>query len=312
MTQLELHFLGSLSLRAALDDYFARNTEGLAEATVQEYKERAGWLLRELGEGARIDRIDYDVLDSIVRRYSATLAHVTIKRRLVFLRAVLKFAQTRGLIEKVPALPKLRDDSSPRTVIHTVEQWGIFRSYLPPGPFRRIYDLGFWTGHHTSDLFTMTRSMLDRDRPFFDESGREIWRGGFLRRNHKNRRCQPAWMNMQPELRLLVPELLADSGKVDGLITGSLWNVRRTFHMAADRATSDGLSVPRCSPIDLRRSCASMLVGRGYPPEYVRQLLGHAGEDSWTQGGRTTRPTTASRHYMQMTPALMSRGIPVR
>lgn len=305
--QLELSYWGPTTLRGAIADFMARRTDDLAEATIVDYRERAAWLLRELGELTPIASLTFGFLDDFARRFRGVIRNVTVKKRLVFLRAVLKYAHARGLLEHVPALPRLKNDGEARTTLHTVEQWQVFRSYVPPGRFRKFYDLGFWTLHHTHDLFSMERWMLAPDRPYHDEAGNELGRGCFWRRNHKNRRCQGCWVPMQPELKLLARDILFDvPAIVIQPIIGRLWNVRRTLHMAADRAMADGHDIPRISPIDLRRSGASMLSGRGYPTEAVRIILGHEGGDSRTQGGESTQPSTATRHYMRPTPALLA------
>lgn len=309
--QLELAFYGPYSVRTTIDRYMLRQSEDLAEGTMDDYRERRTWVFREIGENRDIRSITYDFLDALVRKNRGILRNTTVKRRLIFLVAAMKFARTRGLDVRIPELPRLKNDGMPRTSLHTVDQWQIYRTYLPKGPFRRFYDLGFWTLHHTQDLFSMQRWMLDPDKPVLDESGKEIARGMFWRRNQKNRRCEPCWINMQPEFALLSRELLSEVPPLrEAPIVGRLWNLRRTLHMAADRATADGYDIPRVSPIDLRRSGASMLTGRGYPVEYARIVLGHQGETSRIQGGISTRPSIATTHYLRPTPALIARGVP--
>lgn len=309
--QLELSLFGERSLRAAITHYLARHAEHISDATLLDYRDRGVWCMREFGAETDIASIDYDAMDRVVLRCRVAIREVTLKKRLTFLRAVLKFAKKRRLLVEVPDLPRLKDDGERKTAIHTVEQWQIVRELLPAGPFRRFYDLGFWTGHHTHDIFTMERWMLDPERPITDEAGKVVGRGMFLRRNHKNKRATPVWMNMQPELRLIVPALLEDVRPNEtGLVIGRLWNVRRTLHMACDRAAAAGhADIPRISPIDLRRSFASMLSGRGHAHEYIRIALGHEGPDSHIQGGVSKRPTTATRHYLQVTPALISAAV---
>lgn len=315
--QLDLPFSDGGSLHATIQAYLSRQVDGLADATISDYQERAKWLLAELGPDTPIAAITFDVLERLANRWRGVLRNVTVKRRIVFLRAAMRLAVSRGYLDKVPAIPRLRDDGQPRAQLHTVGQWEVFRTYLPPGPHRRFYDLGFWTGMHTSDLFTMRRCDLDPDRPVVDDFGAEVARGMYLRRNSKNRRSEPTWIPLQPEAIMAAREILAETPPLEGaLLVGTIWNLRRHFHAAASRCQVDGTEtgdeflrdMPAVSPIDLRRSYASMLSARHWPLELIRIALGHEGQDSRTQGGRTSKPTIALRHYMRPTPALIVQG----
>jgi hypothetical protein len=285
-------------------------TEGLAEATITDYWERATWLLQEFGEATDIAEITYDRMEAVWRKWRGVIRNVTVKKRFIVLMAALKLAHARGRLDRVPTPPDLKHDGQARTTVHTVAQWEAFREFMPPGRYRDIYDLGVWTGHHISDLFTLERWHLDPDKPVLDERGKEVARGMFWRRNAKNasgqRKVEPIWVPMEPELALLSRDILARTPPLkNALVVGKTWNVRRTLHMAADRAAAAGYEIPRCSPNDLRRSYSSMLIGRGYHAQYVRIALGHQGEFA-ADGKRVLRPTTADRHYFQVTPALLS------
>lgn len=291
--QTELAFWGPRSLRGAIADYMARRTEDLADGTLDDYEERARWLLRELGELTPIDRIGLAGLEDLARRHRGVLANVTIARRFKFLRQVLQYAHDRDLLERVPPLPRLKSDGVARQTFHTVEQWRVYRTYLPPGPFRRFYDLGFWTGGHRSDLFRFQRGYL---RP-----------GEFWRVNTKNRRCVPVWFPAEPELEALREEF-GGGARLDSPICGRLWNLRRTLHAASHRAAAEGVDIPPVAPIDLRRSFATMLTARGYPTEYVRLALGHEGEYTAGAGRLAARPSTLHRHYLRPSPELLRRS----
>jgi hypothetical protein len=310
--QLELAFSAGRDLRGAIADFMARMTDGLADGTLDDYRERSLWLLREFGEGTDIAAIDYDAIVAVVDRCRGTLKNTTMKKRLTFLVAVLKLAKKRKRLGELPDLPRLVDDSEPGHKLHTVADWNVMRTFLPSGPWRRLYDLAFWTGHHNIDLFSMQRWMLDLEREIQDEAGNVIARGAFWRRNKKVRKCKPIFVNMQPELAMACREWIDEvPSNPKALVVGKLWNTRRTLHMAADRAVAAGHeNITRISLRDLRRSFASMLTGRGYPGEYVRIMLGHEGANSRAQGGESTRPSIATRHYFRATPALISLGVP--
>lgn len=308
--QLELSLFGDRSLRSAVMSYMAMCTDGLSDATLKDYADRGAWCLREFGDLTDIATVDYDEFDRVIRRNQMTLKHVTLKKRLVFLRACLKLAKRRKLLGEVPEVPRLQDDSERKTDLHTVAQWQIARQLLPAGPFRRFYDLGFWTGHHLADLFTMERWMLDPAREVVNGAGQVVAKGMFLRRNTKNRKHKiaPVWIPMQPELKLVLPEILEGVRPNEtGLVIGRIWNVRRTLHVACDRALAAGHDIPRVSPIDLRRSFGSMMAERHYSLHFIRIALGHLGERE--PSGRTAKPTTATRHYLHATPELISSGV---
>lgn len=311
---MELAFWGGRTLRGAINTYLAQCTDGLSDATLKEYGERGDWLVRELGELMPLTDITFVRLEGLCRRFRGVLANETMKKRLRFLLLVLKYAHTRGdLVEEPPPIPRLKKDTAPRDVVHTVEQWKAFREFIPPGRFRDFYDLAFWTGQHTADLETMKVWMLDLDRPVRDEKGEEVGRGMWLRRNQKND-VEPVWLPMEPELVVIARQLLARGQLADNLVLGKGWNYRRYFHMAADRAAAAGYEIPRCSPIDLRRSFGSMLIGRERPLEYVRLALGHKGVMAPAfvaerAGPMAQRPNVATTHYIRVTPALASQGV---
>lgn len=299
--QLELSLWSPTCLRSIITDYLARQAEHIADGTLVDYQERARWLLRELGEATEASELTFVALERLADRCRGLLRNVTISKRLNFLRWCLAYAKDRELVASVPRCPRLRNDAQVRTGRHTLEQWRLFRAHVPPGRFRKLYDLGFLTGQHMPDMMSMQRWMLDPDCATFPG-----YRGAFWRRNRKYRRCVPCWMPMQPEMRLLVFELLEDVGPApDAVIVGRTWNMKRTWDMAADRAAAAGQDVPRVTPTDLRRSASSLLAERGWSLQAIRIFLGHATDDGRVMGGAgERRPSVAERHYLWPTPGL--------
>lgn len=312
--QLDLPFFGPRSVRATLDHFMAIQTDGCAEATLGDYQDRVVWLLREFGEMTDIATIGFDGLQRIVSRWKGVILNVTIKKRLALFRRALRLAQQRGLLAAVPDMPRLRNDSEDKMAFQTPEQWEVLRGYLPPqGGHRRLYDLGFWTGMRLGNLFKLRRDDFDLYRPVIDGAGTKVATGMYQRHSDKNG-VAPVWLPMQPELALVAREMLIDvPGPGPTLLVGKLWNVRRTFHAAADRAIADGhLDMTKVSPNDLRRSFATMLEGRGYLPGFVRIALGHKGgvPVDFSQTGRlAARATVLETHYLRNSPALISSGV---
>ncbi len=145
--------------------------------------------------------------------------------------------------------------------------------------------------------------MFDPEMTMRGPDGAELCKGMYWRRNHKNRRCRETWWPMEPEFRALVQAWRSEAPDAgpDDLVCGNLWGIWRML-----TTTSTRLGYPSMGPTGLRRSFASMLSAREYSGEFIRQALGHQGEDSVTQGGSSTRPTTASAHYMMTSPGLLA------
>jgi hypothetical protein len=311
--QLELAFHGRFSLRAVIGEHMSRSTVGLREATIRDYSERAEWILREFGESTDARELRLRDLEHVADKWRGIIRNVTIKKRLTFLRAALKLACEDDVITKVPALPRLQGDGERKEGFHTVEQWRAFREYLPAGPFRRFYDLAFWTGQRAADVYNTRLCDLAPDRPIVDNNGELVTRGAFFRRTQKTKkhRVPEDWVPAQPELVELSRAWLAEGGLPEDRVVPPVWNLRRAFCMAASRAIADGhTSIPSSlSPNDLRRSFTSMLWERGYDTFQVQTFLGHKGSppQGWKPGmDLADRPTMASTHYLRPTPTLMA------
>lgn len=301
--QLDLAFWPRTAVRSVLLDYLAMQVEHVAEATVCDYQDRVAWLLRVLGEGTDARAVTYDTLDTVVRRYGPKgdgLMLVTLKKRFVFLRAAYRFAAERRIIQpsEIPGLPKLRDDGERRTRFLPVERWDEFALALPPGRIRRFALCALWTGQHSLDVF---RAKLDDFKPAHAIGPRV---GAFMRRNHKNERrgVEPILFPAEPEFVEIMQRwsVECEGGPSSLLTEGRVWGLTKTFAAACDR-----MGVDRVSPIDLRRSYATMLEARGYSLPYIRIALGHIASDSRIQGGESQRPTTVERHYLRTTPEML-------
>lgn len=312
--QLDLSLWPRNCVRSVLADYVAMKSENLSADTIDDdYRWRTAWLVAVLGEATPAESVTFSVLEAVARGARGVIRDVTIKRRLVFWRAAVRYAAMRDVVPRgcVPELPPwLRDDSVRSTDYYTTHQYTTFRMALPPGPFRRFGDLGMWTGMHRRDLFDMTRAHLEPDYEWLDDAGNVLERGRWWRRNHKNRRCAPAWMPMEPELHGLAVEWLREPGHADQRLVGHLDNLSRVFQAAAVRA-----DLPTVRPnLGLRASHATMLMTRDHSYEYVRQVLGHVGEvsaiardDGSTAATTAKRPSILTRHYLRTSPELLAR-----
>lgn len=298
--QLELEYYPRDCVRGVLRDYVAMRAETCTAETIEnDYRWRVDWLLQVFGEMTPALAIGYDAMERAARAGRAVLLKdVTTRKRLTFWCAAVEYAAMRGVpVMPAPVPPWLKNDATRYEDFYTPVQFAAFRMALPPGRFRALGDLGMWTGMHRLDLFAMEPDHLE---PAYDWGGGR--RGRWLRKNHKNRKCSPAWMPMEPELRALCPELL------ELLPIRGLNNVARAFQTAAARA-----ELPAVRPnLGLRASHSTLLMARGYAYEYVRQVLGHEGEMYRGASGRAAtakRATTLTRHYLRTSPDLLRGGM---
>lgn len=312
--QLELRLWPRDCLWSCFDDYFkSREMLGVAEATLEDYGIRAAWLLKKLGPRTLLGSITFEQLEELARKHGpdgdGSLLYATIAQRFKFLRQAMNYAAKRRVLAKAELLDRVE---LPKDVVHkkpvpSVAKFAEFRLALPPGRFRWLADLFFWTGHHNHDAWTFEWSMLDPDYEW--KAGEKLLAvGRYWRRVHKTHRCEPCWIPMEPEFRTAVLELFADNPdrRPERLVTGRVWNLRRTFNAACDRA-----ALPRYTPIRLRAGFARMLRSR-YDREYVRIAMGHEAHDSKTEGGKTTRVQVTERHYLGPSDDLFIAGLQSR
>lgn len=312
--QLDLSLWPRNCVRSVLADYVNMKAESLASETVDDdYRWRTAWLVDVLGEATPAESVTFAVLEDAARRARGVVRDVTIKRRLVFWRAAVKYAAMREVVPRgcVPELPPwLRDDSVRCTDYYTTGQFAAFRMALPPGPYRRFADSGMWTGMHRRDLFDAVCAHFEPDYEWRADDGAVMVLGRWWRRNHKNKRCAGAWMPMEPELRALAVEWLRELGHPEARVCGHLNNLSRVFQAAAIRADL----APVRPNLGLRASHATMLMARDHSYEYVRQVLGHVGEvgsiardDGSTAATTAKRPSMLSAHYLRPSPELFTR-----
>lgn len=217
---------------------------------------------------------------------------VTVKKRLVTLKMALTEGVKRGALDAVCPWPQTPSDATPRERYLTVDDYRRLRAVLPER-WRLWVDLGVYTGQHTSDLDTMTWGMVDLGGGPGNEPGRG--QAFHLRRNTKNK-ARPAWVVMPAELRhnlTVARRTIAPSPHPDGCIVGRWHNARALLRRACIR-----LGIPRVSPIDFRRTCATWWVERGGPKEALRKYLGHSGNSAMVE-----------RHYSQITPEMLEGGV---
>lgn len=312
-SQLDLCLWPQTTVRGCLDAYLHVVCAKLANATLGDYQDRADWICRALGEATPLSRVTYQDVEAMVKRYGpsgAGLKLVTLRKRIRMFRAALGLQLDRGNIDRLWKMPRqLHDDGQRGQDFYTVAEFGRFIAEVPDGRYRRFFQLGFWTGHHSYDVKRVSRGTLDPEYAWRDETGAQIRAGAYRRRNHKNRRCVEVWFPMEPEFRSISAEWLSDHSEWSdrSAIVGKVAGVSKAAKQAADKAGLHYVTPNR----GLRRSFATMLASRGYDTEYIRQAMAHEGR-VWVQRenesghgtqasprAETGRPTTDTAHYMR-------------
>jgi len=315
--QLDLCLWPRGTVQEVLSAYFRSLPSTLSEHSIADYRTREGWLMRVLGPATDVPEITVETLARLARIHGPDgnpgegdgLMYVTITKRLEYLRAACEYAAARKVLRRddVPVVPSLPDDGRRLQRALTLGEFRKLELALPDR-FRRFAVLGYYTGQHSQDLFTMTHGMLDPDFTWLDDDGSELWRGRFWRRNHKVPDCEPMWLPMERCLRDAAKEWRRKPVAADALIVGRLWALKKNFDHACDAA-----GIERATPNrDMRRSFASMLLARGYSAEYARQALGHLGpvqvDDEGHYAG-AAKSTIGTQHYFRMTEDLIRREL---
>lgn len=314
--QLDLSLWPRGTVQEVLAAYF-RSLVGLSEHSIGDYRTREGWLMRVLGPATDVAEITVETLARIARIHGPDgsqgegdgLMYVTITKRFKYLRSACEYAAARKVLRRddVPTVPNLPDDGRRLQRALTLGEFRKLELALPDR-FRRFAVLGYFTGQHSHDIFTMTHGMLDPDFTWVDDDGSKLWRGRFWRRNHKVPDCEPMWLPMEVELWEAVKTWRRRPVAADALVVGRLWALKRNFDHGCDAA-----GIERATPNrDMRRSFASMLLARGYGAEYVRQALGHLGpvrvDDEGKYAG-AAKSTVGTQHYFRMTEDLIRREL---
>lgn len=290
---------GAVTLQEALGWLFRPGIRKRSEATIAMHRKHARWLLAFFGNRAIADfegTAGYRLLLEYVEIEGPGGRNVkctSIAKRLCTLRLALREGERRGHFAKMPPWPELAADAEPRTRYLSFDEYQRLRPLMPPREMLWI-DLAVWTGQHNADVNTMTWGMVDlgggAGAP--PAEGPAFW----LRRNTKNR-ARDQWLPMPDELRaILTTAWHATKGPgPEALIVGE--PSYRNFLTKIARACWK-LGIPRFSPIDLRRTCATWWVDRAGPKDALRAWLGHSHNSAMVE-----------KHYSQVTPLMLNEGV---
>lgn len=231
-----------------------------AAGTIQMYEQKAKRIAKTFGD-PYVNDITLDSLEAYIKtRLSDDEAHGgaakhTVQKEMIVFRRALKYANRRGVLSVMPALPDFAPEYKPRETWLTEAQFAALQSELEP--FRRL-----WTG-----LAALAGGSAG-------EVERVDWKetkmtAGVLRMPGTKRETRDRWVPISPSLYALLDDVAPK--RRTGLVVQPWGNVRRDLHAACDRA-----GVPRVSPNDLRRTFASWLVQSGVDLFTVSKLMGHS------------------------------------
>jgi len=267
-------------LRAALNHLLAHGLEG-ADATRKMHACHARYLLAAFGDVPLSD-VTYPKLRAYYQDEQARgRSRETCRKRLSTLHMALEEAVRMGWMEKLPPWVVIKGDSKPRNLFWTLTQWEAAHLACDDDDLATWVALGFWTGMHSSDL--------DRCRWQDVDLVRRTW----IRRNTKSK-AQPFELPMPDRLWNVLKErkdhLLPHPR--DLVAARRMGNPNRALKALAMRA-----DVPAISPIDLRRSCETLLAERGTAELFQTTWLG------------LKSPRMLWRHYMRITQPTIDAGI---
>lgn len=267
-------------LKEALEWTIRNESLDWAPATLQAHEDHMGWLLGYFGD-CLLEEITYERLAEYKQKEGPTgrgLKVITLKKRLVLLRMALQDAVRRGIIEKVPPWPKLKNDARPGTRCPSLAEIDQVRQVIDVDKHRLWQDIAYWTGMRKSDVSRTRWRHFSFDGDMF------------VRRSTKT--------HAQAELFPLDPAL-----KESLLYYKELWRPQPMDYCAGMWDASHGLArycrragVEVYGPNDLRRARESHLIAAGANPTFVELLLCHG-------------PAVAKKHYRRTTPELLAEGV---
>jgi integrase len=237
--------------------------------TVHFYETKAGHLVRLLETGADgayapflLAGLQARHVDAYISRRRAEKAHeATIAKELVTLRAALKLAVRAGLWLGNPAavLPiGFAPEYRPRDRFLTPDELAKLLGALLPDQAARV---AFIVG--TSACWGESCRALRADVA-------EDLSTVFIRGTKRSTRLRTVPI-VGETARSLLEYALTHAAGADGLLFRPWTNVRRDLHAACD-----AVKIRRCSPNDLRRTCATWLRAAGVSPELIAPVMGHA------------------------------------
>jgi integrase len=261
-----------------------------SHATVIFYRQKAGHLVRVFETDAQGNYVPFllkclearHVDAYISQRRAEQASESSIHKELVALRVALKLARRAGLWFGEPAAicpiafaPEYR----PRTRALSRDELALLLGQLTPDKAARVaFIVATSACWHETEL--ALREDVSNDRSYV-----------LIRGTKRTTRYRTVPI-FTPEQRSLLDFALQHADGDKGFLFWRWGNVRRDIQEACERA-----GIERCSPNDLRRTCAKWLRNAGATPDLIAPLMGHA----------DTR--MVERVYGWLTPAELGRRI---
>lgn len=224
-------------------------------ATVECYEQKAGHLVRLLGEVA-LTALHVDHVHAYAhKRLAEGAARETVRKDLVVLRSALQLARDRGVIDRSPdaMIPRFRASYKPRQRWLKVEELCALLRNLEAHRQRWVM-VAVFTGGRLSEVESLKWSDVDFDR------GQIHIRG-----------TKTAKADRKIPLHKELGELLKEHQREGAEEVAGRWhNVRRDLRLACEKARIEPVT-----PNDLRRTFASWLKQAGQDSLAVGRLLGH-------------------------------------
>jgi len=246
---------GPYCVAHALSDLLTRGCLDNSPSTRSCYTQRAGHVLRILGEtplsSLHIDRVQ-SYLD---QRLAENAARETIRKEICVLRRALDLAHKRGILATLPAslLPRFKTRYVPKKVWLTPPDFERLLASLPPA--RQTWLLAaVYTGGRLSELTALAWPDVDFATGLIHLRGTKTERSDRL-------------IPLHPRL---AARLTAER-RARGAVLAPWGSVRRDLAVSCRR-----VGVPVVTPNDLRRTFASWLVQAGESSYVVAQILGHS------------------------------------
>lgn len=271
-TQWEAQAVFRLSRGLPLDDVVETASGAWTLAILQEHVEARFWngtpnernatrnadevttFLGPTRDPKSITSSDVDALVAHLKKKGNSDA--TINRKLAVLSKLLRFAQTRGLIDKVPTIDR-KKESEGRLRWYTPEEEARVLKHLEAKGMTNFADLLVFlidTGCRLSEALRLEYRDTDNLYARFHQT-----------KNGRNRAVP---------LTARVREMLARR-KGDSSAVFPAWTVSRVNHIWDIVGSACGLTDKEACLHAFRHTCASRLVQAGIPIQVVQQWLGH-------------------------------------
>ncbi len=237
--------------------------------TVSFYREKAGHLVRIFELDATGNRVPFLLtklepahVDSYIsQRRAEGASESTIYKEIVTLRAALRLARRARIWFGEPAAIcpiAFAPEYKPRTRALTVQELQALLAQLLPDRAARV-------------AFIVATSASWRESELaLDEDVSHNLSTVLIRGTKRSTRYRMVPI-VSDNARSLLEYALRHAAGTDGFLFLPWVSARRDLIVACRRA-----GIPRCSPNDLRRTCATWLRVAGVPPDLIAPVMGHA------------------------------------